>query len=106
MAPALGVWTSRCFARWPTRSADRAVLRHPGCPPSATDVLEGLRAILRARAAVAVRCAARAARLIHGLPLKMRFKRSKIYLSGDTGRCVGLIIGFIGAVDGIGGGSF
>ena len=41
---------------------------------------------------------------IHGLPLKMRFKRSKIYLSVIPVVVIGLIIGFIGAVMGIGGG--
>jgi len=41
---------------------------------------------------------------IHGLPLKMRFKRSKIYLSVIPVVIVGVIIGFIGAVMGIGGG--
>src|SRR5580693_4524390 len=41
---------------------------------------------------------------IHGLPLKLRFKRSKIYLSVIPVVTVGMIIGFIGAVMGIGGG--
>jgi uncharacterized membrane protein YfcA len=41
---------------------------------------------------------------IHGLPLKVRFKRSKIYLSVIPVIVVGLVIGFIGAVMGIGGG--
>src|SRR3954447_11445894 len=41
---------------------------------------------------------------IHGLPLKMRFKRSKIYLSVIPVVVVGLVIGFIGAIMGIGGG--
>jgi uncharacterized protein len=40
---------------------------------------------------------------IHGLPLKMRFKRSKIYLSVIPVIAVGLLIGFVGAVMGIGG---
>jgi hypothetical protein len=40
---------------------------------------------------------------IHGLPLKMRFKRSKIYLSVIPLVVVGLLIGFVGAVMGIGG---
>jgi len=40
---------------------------------------------------------------IHGLPLKMRFKRSKIYLSVIPIAAVGLLIGFVGAVMGIGG---
>jgi uncharacterized membrane protein YfcA len=41
---------------------------------------------------------------IHGLPLKMRFKRSKIYLSVIPVLGIGLLIGFVGAVMGIGGG--
>ena len=41
---------------------------------------------------------------IHGLPLKMRFKRSKIYLSVIPVLIVGTMIGFIGAIMGIGGG--
>ncbi len=41
---------------------------------------------------------------LHGLPLKMRFKRSKIYVSAIPVWLIGFIIGFIGAVLGIGGG--
>lgn len=41
---------------------------------------------------------------IHRLPLKMRFKRSKIYLSVVPVVITGLVIGFIGAVMGVGGG--
>jgi uncharacterized protein len=40
----------------------------------------------------------------HGLPLKVRFKRSKIYVSALPVLAIGLIIGFIGAIMGIGGG--
>lgn len=40
---------------------------------------------------------------IHGLPLKMRFKRSKMYLSVIPVVGVGFLIGFVGAVMGIGG---
>src|SRR5260370_33117853 len=40
---------------------------------------------------------------IHGLPLKRRFKRYKMYLSVIPIIVVGVIIGFIGAVMGIGG---
>jgi len=40
----------------------------------------------------------------HGLPLKMRFKRSKIYVSTIPIWGIGFIIGFIGAIMGIGGG--
>jgi uncharacterized membrane protein YfcA len=64
---------------------------------------EGLRAILRVRRGVAVPMR-RSHGWIHGLPLKMRFKRSKIYLSVIPIIVVGVIIGFIGAVMGIGGG--
>jgi uncharacterized membrane protein YfcA len=41
---------------------------------------------------------------IHGLPLKIRFKRSKIYVSAIPVWLIGFIIGFVGAVMGIGGG--
>lgn len=41
---------------------------------------------------------------VHGLPLKLRFKKSKIYLSVLPVVAIGLFIGFVGAVLGIGGG--
>jgi len=41
---------------------------------------------------------------VHGLPLKMRFKRSKIYVSAIPVWMIGFIIGFVGALMGIGGG--
>jgi uncharacterized membrane protein YfcA len=41
---------------------------------------------------------------LHGLPFKLRFKRSKIYVSAIPVWGIGLIIGFVGAVLGIGGG--
>jgi uncharacterized membrane protein YfcA len=66
---------------------------------------EGLRALLRARRGVTVPMRRSGSHnWIHGLPLKMRFKRSKIYLSVIPVVVVGIIIGFIGAVMGIGGG--
>ena len=40
----------------------------------------------------------------HGLPFKLRFKRSKIYVSSVPVWAIGFIIGFLGAVLGIGGG--
>ena len=40
----------------------------------------------------------------HGLPLKMRFKRSRIYVSVIPVWAIGIIIGFVGAILGIGGG--
>ena len=41
---------------------------------------------------------------VHGLPMKMRFKRSKIYVSVIPIWVIGFVIGFIGAIMGIGGG--
>ena len=40
----------------------------------------------------------------HGLPLKLRFKRSKIYVSVIPVWAIGFVIGFVGAIMGIGGG--
>jgi uncharacterized protein len=63
---------------------------------------EGLRAMMRTRRGVMA--PRRSHSWVHGLPLKMRFKRSKIYLSVIPVVVVGVVIGFIGAVMGIGGG--
>ena len=41
---------------------------------------------------------------VHGLPLKMRFRRSKLYVSVIPVVAIGFIIGFLGTVLGIGGG--
>jgi hypothetical protein len=41
---------------------------------------------------------------IHGLPFKLRFKRSKIYVSAIPVWVIGFSIGFVGAIMGIGGG--
>ena len=41
---------------------------------------------------------------IHGLPLKMRFKRSKLYVSVIPVVALGIGIGFLGALLGVGGG--
>jgi uncharacterized membrane protein YfcA len=40
----------------------------------------------------------------HGLPVKLRFKRSKIYVSAIPVWAIGFVIGFVGAIMGIGGG--
>ena len=41
---------------------------------------------------------------IHGLPFKVRFKQSRIYVSAIPVWVIGFVIGFVGAVMGIGGG--
>jgi uncharacterized protein len=66
---------------------------------------EGLRAMLRTRRGIVIPARRSGSHgWIHGLPLKMRFKRSKIYLSVIPVVIVGIFIGFLGAVMGIGGG--
>ena len=66
---------------------------------------EGLRAMLRIRRGVVIPARRSGSHgWIHGLPLKMRFKRSKIYLSVIPVVIIGIFIGFLGAVMGIGGG--
>jgi uncharacterized membrane protein YfcA len=66
---------------------------------------EGLRAMLRSRKGGTVPLRRSGGHgWVHGLPLKIRFKRSKIYLSAIPVIAIGLFIGFIGAIMGIGGG--
>lgn len=66
---------------------------------------EGWRAMMQVRRGVIVPARRSGSHgWIHGLPLKMRFKRSKIYLSVIPVVVVGIFIGFLGAVMGIGGG--
>src|ERR1041384_7102646 len=66
---------------------------------------EGLRAMLRAKAGNPVPMRRSGSHgWIHGLPLKMRFKRSKIYLSVIPVVAIGLLLGVLGAIMGIGGG--
>ena len=65
---------------------------------------EGLRAIARARrGGNPTLCRPGSHSWVHGLPLQMRFKRSKIYLSVIPVNVIGLLIGFIGAIMGVGG---
>ena len=68
-------------------------------------IYEGLRAVMRERRGMMAMPRHAGSHLwIHGLPLKMRFKRSKIYVSVIPVGTIGFIIGFIGAIMGIGGG--
>ncbi len=41
---------------------------------------------------------------MHGLPLKMRFRRSKIYISSLLPLAIGFIVGWLSAIMGVGGG--
>ena len=68
-------------------------------------IVESVRAILRARGGRPAEIRRPGSHLwIHGLPLKLRFKNSKIYVSVIPIITIGFLIGFIGAVMGIGGG--
>ena len=68
-------------------------------------VTEGLRAINRARHGGRADLRRPGSHTwIHGLPLKMRFKRSRIYISVIPVWVIGMMIGFLGSVLGIGGG--
>ena len=68
-------------------------------------VAESVRAIMRARQGKPVELRRPGSHTwIHGLPFKLRFKRSRIYVSAIPVWAIGFIIGFIGAVMGIGGG--
>ena len=68
-------------------------------------VVESVRAILRARGGKPAEIRRPGSHMwIHGLPLKMRFKVSKIYVSVIPIWTIGFVIGFIGAIMGIGGG--
>jgi uncharacterized protein len=67
-------------------------------------VAESVRAIVRTQQGRPAPRRGGAHTWIHGLPLKMRFKRSKIYVSAIPVWLIGFIIGFFGALMGIGGG--
>src|SRR5712672_605056 len=68
-------------------------------------VAESVRAIVRARQGKPVELRRPGSHTwIHGLPFKLRFKRSRIYVSAIPVWGIGFLIGFIGAVMGIGGG--
>jgi uncharacterized protein len=68
-------------------------------------IVESVSAILRARGGRPAEIRRPGSHLwIHGLPLKLRFKTSKIYVSVIPIITIGFMIGFIGAVMGIGGG--
>jgi uncharacterized membrane protein YfcA len=66
---------------------------------------EGVRSALRSRQGAPVPLRRGSSHSwVHGLPLKMRFKRSRIYLSVIPVIGVGMLIGFVGAIMGVGGG--
>jgi hypothetical protein len=68
-------------------------------------VTESVRAIIRAQQGKPIELRRPGSHTwIHGLPFKLRFKRSRIYVSAMPVWGIGFFIGFIGAIMGIGGG--
>ena len=66
-------------------------------------LVEGVAAIDRARKKIFLKKKLHPHYWIHGLPLRMKFKKSKLYESAFTPITIGLIVGFIAAIMGIGG---
>jgi uncharacterized membrane protein YfcA len=66
---------------------------------------EALRTLLRRRAGVVIRDKLPSQHTwMHGLPLRIRFKKSRLYISVLPVLAIGLFIGWVGALLGIGGG--
>ena len=66
-------------------------------------LIEGLGEIDKARKKIFTKKKLHVHYWIHGLPLRMRFQKSKLYESAFTPIIIGLIVGFIAAIMGIGG---
>ncbi len=66
--------------------------------------VESLRAMRRRRAAGSSRGKLHKHTWVHGLPFKMRFRRSKLYISALLPVGVGLVVGVLAAIMGVGGG--
>ena len=66
-------------------------------------LVESLREIDRAKRNVVIKKKLHVHYWIHGLPLRMRFPKSKLYESIFTPILIGLLVGFIAAIMGIGG---
>ena len=66
-------------------------------------LIEGLGEIDKARKKIFIKKKLHVHYWIHGLPLRMRFQKSKLYESAFTPIIIGLIVGFIAAIMGIGG---
>ena len=65
---------------------------------------ESLRTIIRSRKPGTVRSKLHQHNWLHGLPLKMRFRRSKLYISAILPLGIGAFVGILAAIMGVGGG--
>ena len=66
-------------------------------------LVQGLSEIDRARKKVKIKNKLHSHYWIHGLPFRMRFKKSKLYESIFTPIIIGLLVGYLAAIMGIGG---
>ena len=66
-------------------------------------LVQGVSEIDRARKKVIIRKKLHSHYWIHGLPFRMRFKKSQLYESAFTPIIIGLVVGFIAAIMGVGG---
>ena len=67
-------------------------------------LLESVRSILRARLPGARRGKLHQHNWLHGLPFKMRFRKSKLYISALLPFMIGVFVGVLAAIMGVGGG--
>lgn len=67
-------------------------------------LVESVRAILRTRKPGAARGKLHQHNWLHGLPFKMRFRRSKLYISALLPLAIGSFVGVLAAIMGVGGG--
>ena len=65
---------------------------------------ESVRTIIRSRKPGTVRGKLHQHNWLHGLPLKMRFRRSKLYISAILPLALGAFVGILAAIMGVGGG--
>jgi len=66
-------------------------------------LVQGVTEIDRARRKISIKQKLHSHYWIHGLPFRMRFKKSRLYESIFTPIIIGLLVGFIAAIMGIGG---
>ena len=66
-------------------------------------LVQGVTEIDRARRKIIIRKKIHSHYWIHGLPFRMKFKKSQLYESAFTPIIIGLLVGFIAAIMGVGG---
>jgi len=67
-------------------------------------LIESVNALRKARTGTVARRRPGQHRWIHGLPFKMRFKRSKLYISAIPPVLLGMLVGLLASIMGVGGG--